>query len=466
MSGKISQYTEALSVANDDFFDVSIDTGGGVYATRKVKKSNLGIGGNTIYTADDTLTGNRVVNLLSYSLDFNGGATHFDDTSAVGKITIASIDRAVFSHKNHLDTTNYALLQTENGITVLNAVSGQKVNFNVGNVTHASLFDTGNLSIGNSSASARLHVKGSTSTSGTTTALFENDSGTELFKILDDGAVTYDIGNTQFLIDGETNGGTTTSFRVNTNGGILPYKSFFQIDDQGLVEIRGTDGSGTKGALRIYDANGGDVTFHIKSRGDGFWLQRSGNPITIGQYNASRVVHRNNYHSFETSGGVETHRLRTQGGSTTSFLMGTGFGSGTLTIGATAPVGTEKISLQGETYISDQLTVNGDLILESGYERTGIVTTSTSSSPVITGKSVWRIDISGSSLTPTLGDGVTGQRLTVYIYQETTQGDAVITPTTANGFTSITLLALGNSVDLIWDDTEGWTIIGGNGYTT
>lgn len=56
MSGKISQYTEALSVANDDFFDVSIDTGGGVYATRKVRKSNLGIGGNTIYTANDTIS--------------------------------------------------------------------------------------------------------------------------------------------------------------------------------------------------------------------------------------------------------------------------------------------------------------------------------------------------------------------------------------------------------------------------
>lgn len=226
MSGKISQYTEALSVANDDFFDVSIDTGGGVYATRKVRKSNLGIGGNFADT-DLTFTGNR----------------------------------------------------------------------------------------------------------------------------------THDLGNNQLLIDGDTNGGTSTSFRVNTNGETLGVKSFFQIDDEGCVEIRGNNS--TNGALKIYEDRSNNITFQIKIQGDGYWLQRSGNPIYIGQYNASRIVHRNNYHSFETSSSVEIHRLRTSGGSTTSFLMGTGFGSGTITIGATSPVGTEKISLQGTTYIGDQLTVQG-----------------------------------------------------------------------------------------------------------
>lgn len=200
----------------------------------------------------------------------------------------------------------------------------------------------------NASAPA-LGVKGTGSTSATTTALFENSAGTDLFKILDDGKVTYDIGNTQFLIDGDTNGGTSTSFRVNTNGEVLGFKSFFQIDDEGLVEIRGSNN--TNGALKIYEDRSTNVVLKVGRQGDGHWLQRSGNPITIGQYNASRVVHRNNYHSFETSTSTEIHRLRTQGGSTNSFLMGTGFGSGTLTIGATAPVGTEDISLQGETLV-------------------------------------------------------------------------------------------------------------------
>ena len=111
---KISDYTEALSAAADDFFEISVDLGGGSYATRKIKKSNLGLGGsplttkgdlytfdsadarlaigsdgevliadsaeatgmrwgtvssNSIYTADDSLTGNRVLTLATYSLE-------------------------------------------------------------------------------------------------------------------------------------------------------------------------------------------------------------------------------------------------------------------------------------------------------------------------------------------------------------------------------------------------------------
>lgn len=53
---KISDYTEALSVANDDFFEISVDAGGGSYLTRKVKKSNMGIGGSPLTTKGDVYT--------------------------------------------------------------------------------------------------------------------------------------------------------------------------------------------------------------------------------------------------------------------------------------------------------------------------------------------------------------------------------------------------------------------------
>lgn len=53
---KISDYTEALSAAADDFFEISVDLGGGSYATRKIKKSNLGLGGSPLTTKGDLYT--------------------------------------------------------------------------------------------------------------------------------------------------------------------------------------------------------------------------------------------------------------------------------------------------------------------------------------------------------------------------------------------------------------------------
>lgn len=70
---KISDYTESLSVADDDFFEISVDLGGGSYTTRKVKKSNLGVSSNTIYNADDSLTDNRNVDLNNFKAGFTNG---------------------------------------------------------------------------------------------------------------------------------------------------------------------------------------------------------------------------------------------------------------------------------------------------------------------------------------------------------------------------------------------------------
>jgi hypothetical protein len=52
---------------------------------------------------------------------------------------------------------------------------------------------SGNLAVGNGSDSilARTHIKGSGSTSATTSLLVQNSAGTELFKVQDNGAVTF-----------------------------------------------------------------------------------------------------------------------------------------------------------------------------------------------------------------------------------------------------------------------------------
>mgnify|MGYP003113368252 FL=1 len=68
--------------------------------------------------------------------------------------------------------------------------------------------------------------------------------------------------------------------------------------------------------------------------------------------------------------------------------------------------------------------------------------------------------------TSALPDGDSGQRLAVYVRAITNPGDSmVITPATLNGATTITLTNSGSSVELIYDSTSGWTVMGGNNYT-
>lgn len=63
----------------------------------------------------------------------------------------------------------------------------------------------------------------------------------------------------------------------------------------------------------------------------------------------------------------------------------------------------------------------------------------------------------------TLADGVQGQQ-TVCV-MKTATGTATITPATFLGGTSVTFDAAGDSVLLRFQDTLGWSVIGGNSYS-
>lgn len=63
----------------------------------------------------------------------------------------------------------------------------------------------------------------------------------------------------------------------------------------------------------------------------------------------------------------------------------------------------------------------------------------------------------------TLADGAQGQ-IVVCVMKSAT-GTATVTPTTFLGGTSVTFDAAGDSVMLRFQDTLGWSIIGGNSYT-
>ena len=64
-----------------------------------------------------------------------------------------------------------------------------------------------------------------------------------------------------------------------------------------------------------------------------------------------------------------------------------------------------------------------------------------------------------------LADGtVVGQHK--IIIHDVDGGSTVCTPSTANGFTTITFTDVGDAVHLVWTTTRGWTAIGGSAGST
>jgi len=70
---------------------------------------------------------------------------------------------------------------------------------------------------------------------------------------------------------------------------------------------------------------------------------------------------------------------------------------------------------------------------------------------------------SGGAIALTLANGSVGQ--IKIICMTTDGGDATLTPTTLNGFTTITFDTVGDSCILIYNSTGGWSVIGNNGCT-
>ena len=83
------------------------------------------------------------------------------------------------------------------------------------------------------------------------------------------------------------------------------------------------------------------------------------------------------------------------------------------------------------------------------------------------GSSIIKIQNDGLPYTASLLDGVSGQRLTIYVVAEGSPaaGATAIQPSSSAGYTTISLGDIGESVDLIYDNSFGWVITGSKGVT-
>ena len=139
-----------------------------------------------------------------------------------------------------------------------------------------------------------------------------------------------------------------------------------------------------------------------------------------------------------------------------------------------APVTTSNLSTTGTTTLgdgtSDDTTVSGDLTVDVDTILSGKVIPNSTETIAAGGTSTaldltkfhHDIDADAGGDTFTLANGVEGQ-ITVCVMKSAT-GTATITPATFLGGTSITFNAAGDSVMLRFQDTLGWSIIGGNSY--
>ena len=119
-------------------------------------------------------------------------------------------------------------------------------------------------------------------------------------------------------------------------------------------------------------------------------------------------------------------------------------------------------TMAGLTVNGGNLVIADEMVLSSGVVTTGSVP---APGPTITGKTTWILNLTGANTSALPNANGAGQRLAVYIRAGGGGGNSMtITPATLNGYSTITLTNNGESVDLIYDFTSGWTVIGGNGY--
>ncbi len=114
------------------------------------KDGNMGIGtmspGKALDVYPDTVSGCARIGRVSIG-DWNACAA-------------ATVDFAMFSHYDQASATGYALLQSAAGTTLLNAPTGQTLNFRINNVDKMVLDTNGNVGINITNPTALLHVYG------------------------------------------------------------------------------------------------------------------------------------------------------------------------------------------------------------------------------------------------------------------------------------------------------------------
>ncbi len=122
----------------------------------------------------------------------------------------------------------------------------------------------------------------------------------------------------------------------------------------------------------------------------------------------------------------------------------------------------------GDSQVNGDFSVKGSVSstqgsILGGYIRNLDAVTVSTTSADTSNVSLLKVNGTGGAESFNLADGISGQRLT--IYGVGTFGRTTVNAVTGAGWSSFELNAVGNSLDLIYDTSVGWVILGNRGGT-
>ena len=178
LNGKVD-ISENLYVNGDVSFQRNLDVSAKLFATTfeamDVSFRNVDISNRLFVEGDSSF--NNFVDISNLRVGHGYGKTNGDPSTKLssasqtllGNIQLGQVgydDWVGFRHNNLSGTSRYAIMQSNAGSTVVNAVSGQNLNFNIANSTKMRLASNGNFGIGVNNPSSILEVNGDSSFNG------------------------------------------------------------------------------------------------------------------------------------------------------------------------------------------------------------------------------------------------------------------------------------------------------------
>lgn len=266
-------------------------------------------------TAPSYFGGNVGIGITSPSALFSVGASNNFTVDSSGNVNLVSPANIQVNRTNDVVGNNAINLANQFGLQITGTAGDFQINKRTGGVwsnTVTVLNTNGNVGIGTTSPSARLHVKGSGTTSATFGINLEDSAGTHVFRVRDDGGIhigpTVGATSGAFISasDGADNIGTTT-------GSGLRYRSSLTISTTGADHyFRNYQGSRshTSGNAHLMQCVGG----YAPTSGTGVYnlmtlmptVNQTGGAtgITRGLYIEAVLTAADDYRAIDTNNGV------------------------------------------------------------------------------------------------------------------------------------------------------------------
>ena len=401
MGIKINQYPlERLTFGDDDFYDIDY-WDGATYQTAKIKGSTIKAGIEsgilTIYDNDGTLSGARTVNMNNFSLGFLGGSVGMEHD-----LTVFCNDASKQWVGNFIGSSTNAILKSQNthdNVGVGNSSPSNCAKLEVDSTDKGILIPRMNTTQRNNIPS----IEESLMIYNTTTNQFEyvdsslnwvalgggdsiytadgTLSGARLVD-LDDNKLTFDVGT----VASGTN--PNIGLRVDGSnvyyGGGLNSSPLLQVDsDLGNVLNVNSGGyfiatSDYSTAIALFQKRGTNLGLSVASNKQAIGvpliqhkpLLTSGSSQMIQQFVSSTLVDFQLINADGATGDNPNvkHWLRFGDSLSQASFFRTGFSGRGFIVGAQFVLGTEDISLQGETFIkgNDTLSTSTALAIYDG----------------------------------------------------------------------------------------------------